>query len=123
MVDVYGLIHNRYIRTAEGQAKMLVKYIQGAFGVCPRALCNSQKCLPVGLSEKLRSSRVKIFCPKCDEVYMVQKYQPAKNGLPAGVHTATNLVGAYFGESFPQAFLTWNEAMIEHPPKVYLYQP
>jgi casein kinase II subunit beta len=80
---------------------MLAKYIEGVFGYCPRALCNNQKCLPIGLSDKLRNSRVKIFCPKCDEVYMVQKYLPAKNGVPAGVHTATNLDGAYFGSSFP----------------------
>jgi len=67
----------------------------------------------VGLSEKLRNSRVKIFCPKCDEVYMVQKYKSGSNGASGGVHTATNLDGAYFGTSFPQIFLTWNECMIE----------
>ena len=84
MVDVYGLIHNRYIRTPEGKstfililtlfiglAKMFRKFLEGVFGLCPRALCDNQKCIPVGLSEKLRGSRVKIFCPKCDEVYMV----------------------------------------------------
>ncbi len=79
------MIHNRYIRTPEGKyqfsdnicnlglAKMFRKYMEGVFGLCPRALCDNQKCIPIGLSEKLRNSRVKIFCPKCDEVYMVQK--------------------------------------------------
>jgi casein kinase II subunit beta len=88
-VDLYGLIHSRFIKTTDGKsafnfnfflnlcffklgcAKIVSKYIEGVFGFCPRALCNNQKCLPVGLSDKLRSSRVKIFCPKCDEVYMV----------------------------------------------------
>ena len=54
---------------------MLSKYIEGVFGTCPRALCNNQKCIPVGLCDKLRSSRVKMFCPKCDEVYRVEKYK------------------------------------------------
>ena len=54
-----------------GMAKVMQKYIEGIFGTCPRALCNNAKCIPVGLSDKLRGSRVKIFCPKCDEVYMV----------------------------------------------------
>jgi len=70
-VDLYGLLHSRYILTTDGCAKIVSKYLEGVFGYCPRALCNNQKCLPVGLSDKLRSSRVKIFCPKCDEVYMV----------------------------------------------------
>ena len=57
-------------------AKVMNKYLEGVFGTCPRALCNNQKTLPVGLSDKLRGSRVKMFCPKCDEVYMVQKFVP-----------------------------------------------
>ena len=64
-----------------------------------------------------------MFCPKCDEVYMVQKYKSGANGQPGGVHTATHLDGAYFGSSFPQIFLTWNEALCEQPPKVYYYEP
>lgn len=106
-----------------GLAKVVNKYLEGVYGQCPRALCNNQKCLPVGLSDKLRSSRVKIFCPKCDEVYMVQKYKSGANGQPGGVQTATNLDGAYFGSSFPQTFLTWNETICEQPPKVYFYEP
>jgi casein kinase II subunit beta len=65
------MIHHKYIRTSEGMAKMFRKYNDGVFGTCPRALCDGAKCLPVGMSDKLRGSRVKMFCPKCDEVYMV----------------------------------------------------
>jgi casein kinase II subunit beta len=74
-------------------AKMVNKYLEGQFGHCPRTLCDNQKCLPVGLSEKLRNSRVKIFCPKCEEVYMCQKTK----GSHSGAVTATNLDGSYFG--------------------------
>lgn len=72
---------------------MVRKYLEGTFGTCPRALCDNAKCLPVGLSEKLRNSRVKIFCPKCEEVYMVQKLKQGTKD----VITATNLDGSYFG--------------------------
>ena len=106
-----------------GLAKVVNKYLEGVYGTCPRALCSNSKCLPVGLSDKLRSSRVKMFCPKCDEVYMVQKYKSGAGGQPGGVQTATNLDGAYFGSSFPQIFLAWNETLCEQPPKVYFYEP
>jgi hypothetical protein len=49
---------------------------------------------------------------------MVQKPK-----LGGGVQTATNLDGSYFGQSFPQIFLTTFDNMIEQPPKVYLYEP
>ena len=84
-----------------GLAKLAQKYLEGVFGYCPRALCNNQKCIPVGLSEKLRNSRVKIFCPKCDEVYMVQKFKPSAERGGGSVQTATNLDGAYFGSYLP----------------------
>ena len=38
--DLYGLIHNRYILTARGLAKIYQKYLMGVFGYCPRALCD-----------------------------------------------------------------------------------
>ena len=105
IIDIYALkkvSENFYFQTLTiGMAKVVQKYLEGIYGYCPRALCNNQKCLPVGLSDKLRSSRVKIFCPKCDEVYMVQKYKSGQNGQPGGVQTSTNLDGAYFGTSFP----------------------
>lgn len=72
----------------------------------------------MGLSEKLRNSRVKIFCPKCDEIYMIQKSRPE-----GGVQTATNLDGCFFGQSFPQIFLNEFANMIEQPPNVYFYEP
>ena len=54
---------------------------------------------------------------------MVQKFKSGSSGQPGGVQTATNLDGAYFGSSFPQIFLTWNETICEQPPKVYFYEP
>eukprot|EP00418_Pyrodinium_bahamense_P088992 CAMPEP_0179038126 /NCGR_PEP_ID=MMETSP0796-20121207/14475_1 /TAXON_ID=73915 /ORGANISM="Pyrodinium bahamense, Strain pbaha01" /LENGTH=253 /DNA_ID=CAMNT_0020734439 /DNA_START=67 /DNA_END=828 /DNA_ORIENTATION=+ len=90
--DLYGLIHARYIVSPRGLQVMREKYLKGTFGTCPRVLCDRQHVLPIGTSEEPRSAQVKIFCPKCEQVY-----------APKGKHK--ELDGAHFGTSFPQIFL------------------
>lgn len=87
---------------------MYGKYLQGEYGVCPRALCDKQKVIPVGFSDKLRTSRLKVYCPKCEEAYL-PKY---KN---------VNLDGAYFGTSIAQIFFLNYPVIL--PPKIYFYEP
>ncbi|CAE6214735.1 unnamed protein product [Arabidopsis arenosa] len=90
---LYGLIHARYILTSKGLAAMLDKYKNYDFGRCPRVYCCGQPCLPVGQSDLPRSSTVKIYCPKCEDIYYPRsKYQG-------------NIDGAYFGTTFPHLFL------------------
>ena len=52
---------------------MREKFGKGSFGVCPRVLCDRQPTLPIGMSEEIRTSRVKIYCPRCQEVYIPKK--------------------------------------------------
>lgn len=90
---LYGLIHARYILTSKGMAAMVriffwVLYIYAAsnqnnplwfsqldkfknydFGRCPRVYCCGQPCLPVGQSDIPRAGTVKIYCPRCEDVY------------------------------------------------------
>ena len=102
--EIYGLIHKRFINTPLGLGLVREKFLDGIYGYCPRLLCNKQVMLPVGLSEDLRYSQVKVFCPLCQEVYkprdIFYDYQTGKKiykfDLPDGV---------YFGTSFPQTFL------------------
>ncbi|TYG57974.1 hypothetical protein ES288_D08G185100v1 [Gossypium darwinii] len=90
---LYGLIHVRYILTSKGMSAMLEKYKSYDFGRCPRVYCCGQSCLPVGQSDIPRASTVKIYCPKCEDVYYPRsKYQG-------------NIDGAYFGATFPHLFL------------------
>uniref|UniRef100_A0A7N0RCS1 Casein kinase II subunit beta n=1 Tax=Kalanchoe fedtschenkoi TaxID=63787 RepID=A0A7N0RCS1_KALFE len=73
---LYGLIHVRYILTSKGLNAMLEKYKNYDFGRCPRVYCAGQPCLPVGQIDIPRSSTVKIYCPKCEDVYYPRsKYQ------------------------------------------------
>lgn len=54
----------------------LEKYKNYDFGRCPRVYCCGQPCLPVGQSDIHRSSTVKIYCPKCEDIYYPRsKYQ------------------------------------------------
>ena len=90
-MDLYGLIHSRFIILTRGLHMMRAKYLNGVFGACPRVLCDRQLVLPVGMSEDLSISRVKVYCPKCEEVYVPRiKF--------------VDIDGAYFGCSFPHIF-------------------
>lgn len=77
---LYGLIHVRYILTSRGMSAMFEKYKNYEFGRCPRVLCGGQACLPVGTSDVPRHSTVKIYCPKCEDIYYPRsKYQVCKH--------------------------------------------
>ncbi|KAL3624534.1 casein kinase 2 regulatory subunit [Castilleja foliolosa] len=105
---LYGLIHVRYILTTKGLAAMLEKYKNYDFGRCPRVYCCGQPCLPVGQSDIPRSSTVKIYCPKCDDIYYPRsKYQ--------------DVDGAYFGTTFPHLFLmTYGHLKPQKPAHSYV---
>ena len=90
--DLYGLLHARFILTPHGLTIMREKYLTGAFGTCPRVLCERQNLLPVGMSDELRTSRVKVFCPKCEESYYPKK-------------KLEDVDGSFFGTSFPHILL------------------
>ena len=64
-MDLYGLIHARFILSPRGLALMRDKYSISTFGNCQRILCDRQLVLPIGLSEDLSTSRVKTYCPRC----------------------------------------------------------
>ena len=66
--------------------------------------------LPVGLSDTLKTSRFKVFCPRCEEVYIPKS-------------RSVNLDGAYFGSSFPHIFLLHFKQAVILPPKIYHYEP
>jgi len=90
---LYGLIHQRWIVTSRGLAKMLEKYKKADFGRCPRVLCHSQPLLPCGLTDLPYEKPVKLYCPRCEDLYSPKS---SRHG---------SIDGAYFGSTFPHMFL------------------
>ncbi|KAL8144136.1 hypothetical protein V2J09_017168 [Rumex salicifolius] len=106
---LYGLIHARYILTSKGMSAMFEKYKNFEFGRCPRVYCSGQPCLPVGQSDIPRTSNVKVYCPKCEDIYYpLSKYQASVDG-------------AYFGTTFSHLFLmTYANARPQKPTQNYV---
>ena len=101
--QLYGLIHARFILTVRGLGAMLEKYKGVAFGRCPRVLCGGQACLPVGQADVQGQSTVKIYCPKCMDIFFPRsKYQ-------------MHIDGAFFGTTFPHLFLLTYEHLRPGP--------
>ncbi|XP_044124179.1 casein kinase II subunit beta [Bufo gargarizans] len=79
----FGLTISRFLPL------QLEKYQQGDFGYCPRVYCENQPMLPIGLSDIPGEAMVKLYCPKCMDVYTPKSSR----------HHHTD--GAYFGTGFP----------------------
>jgi casein kinase II subunit beta len=91
--ELYGLIHQRFIMSPRGLSMLKEKFGNSDFGTCPRIHCDSQPCLPIGLRDDLRQSSVRIYCPRCEQVYAPR------------IKQVINLDGAFFGTSLPLMFL------------------
>lgn len=91
--NLYGLIHARYILTDTGLKKMLEKYKKRRFGLCNRYYCDHAAMLPIGLSDEPNIYSVRLYCPRCMDLYA--PHFSSKSVLSDG---------AWFGTSFPHMF-------------------
>lgn len=107
---LYGLIHARFIVTSRGLDAMLKKYRLAEFGRCPRMLCRDQPVVPVGIADVPKRAPVKLYCPRCCEVY----------SYTTGPHGEEPLDGAFFGTSFAHLFImSFDRWMPEASREVY----
>ena len=68
--------------------------------------------LPVGQSDILREASVKVFCPKCEDIYYPR----------SGKHKS--LDGAFWGTTFPHLFCLCNAALFASVTKAaHVYMP
>lgn len=113
---LYGLIHARYILSNRGLHAMLEKYRHSAFGTCPRYSCNHQSVLPVGITDQKGKSAVKLYCPRCEEIYRPRSARHE------------NIDGAYFGTTFATLFfvvfpeLKPKKSVQRYTPRVFGYK-
>ncbi|KAJ5893931.1 Casein kinase II subunit beta-2 [Penicillium taxi] len=110
---LYGLVHARYIVTTRGLAKMLDKYKKCDFGKCPRVLCDGHPLLPMGQSDLPSVSTVKLYCPKCEDIYNPKSSRHA------------SIDGAYFATSFHSILfqvypaLSPEKSLRRYEPRIY----
>lgn len=102
LLDLYGLIHARYILTSQGLSKMRRKLHNNVFGSCPEPEFAESSVLPVGLSDHLRQGPPVGYCLASGEIYKMGAW-------------GDFLDGAYFGTSFPHLLLMQDPAI--HGPR------
>ena len=95
----------------------LLQYAAKEFGTCPLVQCSGQPVLPVGLKDEMGADTVKIFCPKCQQVYHTPPLRSRAN-------VSTGVDGAAFGTTFPHLFLmTFNNLVPDPLPVESSYVP
>ncbi|KAI8083270.1 casein kinase II regulatory subunit-domain-containing protein [Gilbertella persicaria] len=105
---LYGLIHQRYLMTREGQKIMAERYANAQFGVCPRYYCYQSPVLPVGQYDEPNRESVYLYCPQCLDIYR----PPISNNKC--------IDGAHFGTTYAHLlFLTNPELVPTTNPPVY----
>lgn len=96
---LYGLIHARYIVTTHGLEVMHRKYVLREFGECPRTFCRGQAVLPMGFMDEPKHGAVKLFCPRCQDIYSTHS-------------SYRHIDGAFFGPTFPNLFMMSFEELV-----------
>ena len=93
VLQLYCLIHQRFILTKRGMDDMFDNFMEGLYGQCPRIGCNGQKVLPYGVSNEFGVGHLMVFCPCCKDVYFPR--DPILKKID----------GSAFGTNFVPAFI------------------
>jgi len=96
LLDLYGLIHARYILTTPGMNKLRRKLQNGVYGCCPNY--PDQRVLPIGMSDVLGSGPPLGYVVERGEVVQMPNW-------------GDQLDGAYFGTTSTNLFLMLNPGL------------
>ncbi|KAJ3315105.1 casein kinase 2 regulatory subunit [Boothiomyces sp. JEL0838] len=66
---LYSLLHQRFIITKAGLHCYKERLEEVEFGVCPRIGCGGCPVLPCGMSDLPGVSGMKLYCPRCQDIY------------------------------------------------------
>jgi casein kinase II subunit beta len=67
--DYYNILHSLFVVSPQGLLEVKKMFKQKKFGECLRVYCDRFPLIPVGFHDQLRRSKVKLFCPKCRDIY------------------------------------------------------
>eukprot|EP00658_Telonema_sp_P-2_P078178 TRINITY_DN725_c0_g1_i8.p1 TRINITY_DN725_c0_g1~~TRINITY_DN725_c0_g1_i8.p1 ORF type:complete len:235 (-),score=68.28 TRINITY_DN725_c0_g1_i8:270-932(-) len=96
LLDLYGLIHARYILTTPGMNKIRRKLVNGVFGTSPNH--PDEKVLPIGLGDCLNAGPP-------------MGYNIARGEVVPMMCWGDKLDGAYFGTTAAHLFMMLNPAL------------
>lgn len=74
---------------------MREKYLAAQFGKCTRYYCEQASMLPIGLSDEPNQQPVRLYCPRCMDIFVPHLSISSKY---------ISIDGAYFGTHFPHMF-------------------
>lgn len=77
---LYGLLHARFLVSPQGLKVVLEKFSKAEYGRCPRVFCQGQGVLPVGETDLPMQSSVKVFCPRCGDLYSPSDFARVYDG-------------------------------------------
>lgn len=92
------------------------RYQEAEFGTCPRSGCNACPVLPCGLTNVPGKTSVKLYCPRCKDVYNAKVFQSKKSKF-------NTLDGAAFGTTFCNLFFNTYPDLVDDFVQSEIYTP
>lgn len=96
---LYYLLHQRYILSTNGMAKMLERITKKYYGECRRMGCEDYPLIPLGLSNNPAISSVKLYCHNCNNVFDPNNSLSDLDGCSFG-NTFAHLLVMTYKETF-----------------------
>ena len=108
-VNIYGLLHAKFLETEAGLRSILKKREETVFMKCPRYLCYKCTCIPIGIPSKFGKTGLFMYCPNCGDVYAPNDPVTRK------------IDGGYFGSRYVKKMLKSHpEITPNHEPEVHI---